>query len=57
MEGVDVEVRGRPVTVSEVRGARTFIVNADGLWIRITVPARRLPEGEGTVELAPKSGR
>lgn len=36
--GVDVEVWGAPVSVSEMRGARTLIINADGLWIRITVP-------------------
>ena len=38
MEGVEVEVRGDPVTVSEMRGERTFLIHADGLWIRITIP-------------------
>jgi hypothetical protein len=47
MEGVEVEVRGNPVSVSEMRGERTFLINADGLWIRITVPRRGgTPEGE-----------
>jgi hypothetical protein len=41
-EGVEVEVRGEPVTVSETRGARTLYINADGLWIRITIPRRTM---------------
>ena len=41
-EGVEVEVRGEPVSVMEMRGARTLIINADGLWIRIRIP----PGGE-----------
>jgi membrane-associated protease RseP (regulator of RpoE activity) len=39
MAGVEVEVRGHPVMVSELRGERTIIINADGLWIRIRVPS------------------
>ncbi len=38
VEGVEVEVRGNPVTVSEMRGERTILINADGVWIRITIP-------------------
>ncbi len=38
LAGVEVEVRGRPVTVSELGGARTILINADGLWIRIRIP-------------------
>jgi hypothetical protein len=45
MDGVEVEVRGNPVTVSEMKGERTFLINAEGLWIRITLPRRSLPEG------------
>jgi len=41
INGVEVEVRGNPVTVSEMHGARTIYINADGLWIRITVPRER----------------
>jgi membrane-associated protease RseP (regulator of RpoE activity) len=37
--GVEVVVRGGPVAVSELQGARTIIINADGLWVRIRVPA------------------
>jgi hypothetical protein len=39
LPGVEVVVRGGPVAVSELRGARTIIINANGLWIRIRVPA------------------
>jgi len=39
--GVEVEVRGNPVTVSEMRGARTILINAEGLWIRISIPRER----------------
>jgi len=39
VSGVEVTVRGGPVAVSELQGARTLIINADGLWIRIRVPA------------------
>lgn len=39
VEGVEVVVRGGPVSVSELRGARTFIIRSDGLWIRVRVPA------------------
>jgi membrane-associated protease RseP (regulator of RpoE activity) len=39
--GVEVEVRGEPVSVSEMRGARTLIINAEGVWIRIVVPRGR----------------
>ena len=47
VDGVEVEVRGEPVTVSEFEGRRTIYINAEGLWIRITVPGRRgLPGGE-----------
>lgn len=38
MAGVEVVVRGGPVAVSELRGARTLIINAEGLWIRVRVP-------------------
>lgn len=41
VNGVEVEVRGDPVMVSEMKGARTLYINADGLWIRITVPRER----------------
>jgi membrane-associated protease RseP (regulator of RpoE activity) len=37
--GVEVVVRGGPVSVSELQGARTLIINADGIWVRIRVPA------------------
>jgi PDZ domain len=36
--GVDVEVRGRPVQVSEYQGERVLIIDAGGTWIRIRVP-------------------
>jgi len=39
--GVEVEVRGNPVTVSEMRGVRTIYINAEGLWIRISIPRER----------------
>lgn len=45
VNGVEVEVRGLPVTVSEMRGFRTLYINAEGLWIRITVPQGRAPRG------------
>jgi hypothetical protein len=38
LQGVEVEVRGEPVRVSEMRAARTIVINADGLWIRIRIP-------------------
>ena len=45
MSGVEVEIRGDPVMVSEMEDARTIYINAEGLWIRITVPRRTpLPE-------------
>lgn len=37
--GVEVVVRGGPVSVSEFQGTRTLIINADGIWVRIRVPA------------------
>jgi len=40
--GVEVEVRGGPVAVSELKGARILLINAEGLWIRIRVPPARL---------------
>jgi hypothetical protein len=44
MGGVEGEIRGDPVMVSEMEDARTIYINADGLWIRITVPRRtRVP--------------
>lgn len=51
VEGVEVVVRGGPVSVTELRGARTLIINSEGLWVRIRIPGR-LPrsgggEGEG----------
>jgi len=39
VSGVEVEVRGVPVAVSELQGARTLIINSEGLWIRIRIPA------------------
>ena len=42
VNGVEVEVWGDPVTVSELRGSRTIYINADGLWIRISVPRRTM---------------
>jgi len=45
INGVEVEVRGDPVTVSEMKGARTIYINAEGLWIRITVPREREVRG------------
>ena len=41
VEGVEVEVRGEPVTVSEIQGARIVLIKAEGLWIRIRMPTRR----------------
>jgi len=41
VSGVEVEVRGNPVMVSEMEGTRTLYINADGLWIRITVLRER----------------
>ena len=46
VEGVEVEVRGEPVTVSEVQGARIILINADGLWIRIRVPQTRRDDSD-----------
>ncbi len=47
VNGVEIEVRGNPVTVSDMRGSRTIYINADGLWIRISVPRRTvLLDGE-----------
>jgi hypothetical protein len=43
--GVEVEVRGEPVTVSEMEGARIVLINADGIWIRIRVPEIRRSVG------------
>lgn len=37
--GVEVVVRGEPVAVSELQGARTIIIDSGGLWVRIRVPA------------------
>lgn len=48
LEGVEVEVRGDPVRVSEMRAARTIVINTDGLWIRI-----RIPSGGGEPEVEP----
>jgi membrane-associated protease RseP (regulator of RpoE activity) len=39
VEGVEVVVRGGPVAVSELRGARILIIQAEGMWIRIRVPS------------------
>jgi len=39
LSGVEVVVRGGPIAVSELEGARTLIINANGLWVRIRVPA------------------
>ena len=38
LEGVEVEVRGEPVSVSEMRGIGTVVIYAEGLWIRIRIP-------------------
>jgi hypothetical protein len=38
VEGVEVVVRGGPVSVSELQGARTLFISADGIWVRIRVP-------------------
>jgi hypothetical protein len=51
MDGVEVEVWGDPVQVSELRGARTLYIQADGMWIRITVPRRTAPPGGGAIGL------
>jgi S1-C subfamily serine protease len=48
LEGVEVEVRGEPVRISEMRAARTIVINTDGLWIRI-----RIPPGGGEPEVEP----
>lgn len=40
VEGVEVEVWGDPVQVSELKGARTLYIQTDGMWIRISVPRR-----------------
>jgi len=49
--GVEVVVRGGPVAVSELRGTRTIIINSDGLWIRIRVPAGSTGIGVGGTEV------
>ena len=49
--GVEVVVRGGPVAVSELRGTRTIIINSDGLWIRIRVPAGSTGIGVGGTEI------
>jgi hypothetical protein len=41
VEGVEIEVRGDPVTVSEVSGARIVLVQSEGLWVRIRIPQTR----------------
>jgi hypothetical protein len=38
INGVEVEVRGDPVMVSEMPGARIVTITAEGLWIRIRIP-------------------
>ncbi len=38
LAGVELEVRGAPVAVTELRGARTILIQADGLWIRVRIP-------------------
>jgi len=48
LEGVEVTVRGGPVAVSELKGARTLIINTDGLWIRLRIPVPGGQEEEGT---------
>jgi hypothetical protein len=40
VNGVEIEIRGDPVTVSELEGTRTIYIQSDGLWIRIVVPRR-----------------
>lgn len=47
--GVEVEVRGRPVTVSELRGERVILIQSEGMWIRI-----RVPPGAGEPRLDPE---
>ncbi len=49
VSGVEVVVRGGPVAVSELQGARTLIINADGLWVRIRVPAGTGRSGGGSL--------
>jgi len=51
MDGVEVEVWGDPVQVSELKGTRTLYIQTDGMWIRITVPRRTLPPGGGAIGL------
>jgi hypothetical protein len=46
MEGVEVEVRGDPVVVSELEGARVILIRSQGLWIRV-----RIPGGTGEPEV------
>ena len=49
--GVEVVVRGGPVAVSESRAERTIIINADGIWIKIRVPAGSTGIGVGGTEI------
>lgn len=51
VEGIEVEVRGDPVMVSEVKGARTLYISTDGLWIRIIVPRRTPGETGGEASI------
>jgi membrane-associated protease RseP (regulator of RpoE activity) len=51
LTGVEVTVRGGPVAVSELKGARTIIIQADGVWIRVRIPA---PGGKGEGGTAPR---
>lgn len=45
MGGVEVLVRGGPISVAEDQATRTIIINADGLWIRVRIPPEiRTPE-------------
>ncbi len=39
VEGVEVVVRGGPVSVSRIRGTQVLLIRAEGLWVRIRVPA------------------
>jgi S1-C subfamily serine protease len=51
VNGVEIEVRGEPVSVSEFKGTRTLYINADGIWIKIRVPREILIRGGGVTEL------
>lgn len=39
LEGAEILVRGGPISVSELRGSGTVIIQAGGVWIRIRIPS------------------